>query len=977
MKSRVLTRFMLVLGGGLILVWIFGIDSDEGLLGKRGGRVKVSEEEAAAAAKGPRDPGSDVAVTGALIPVREELSDQPGVVVKKYTIRIGYTASGNSKRMHAEQVEVDIFNGKPLPDERRIARIHGDEALINFDSPPDASIGFKDSNINSMTLMKNVVVEYLDQDGVSLSELHSETLELSDERFYVAGHAVIIQEGLRVEGDELTYLKSDESFSLERNVRVEGTRFSLPSADPAEEEPGVDLLGPAGEQGAAVPKRISCDGRFTFVPEEKPEEVAGAEPVEVAKPQPEETQVAQLGGGLMTFRENVVGSQGDTELTCEKLEITLSSVPATEEGGKNKLEVSHVLATGTVSNPATMTSPEGTMLGETVALVKTDAGQVITLEGEPRILDARMGANEAGEGGSIFSAGAKSQIRIRPAKAPVAPPEGEPAAAPAVEKIVLELIDDAFLETESVGGGDDFRIESRKCDLTFARTPPDPSDPEAKTSFEMLELVATGDPLVKMNTAAEDGTPTNVTIQSLRGDLVYTPAAPGDETKAVFRGETELKVKENGEVTTELTSQRMLTILLGSGEEGGGSGFSSLVAEGEVVLENRTQNVHGTGDKMTLFPAKDGGYRLQLAGTPGDRAVATAGVEGEDRKVISGLLIDFDPATGTLHAEGQAPDQVEARFAGLDFASDFGTANEAAAAGGSQGLLRCDDLTVFSGEEGTPPVVDAIGNVSFDDPSRDISATCHRLYYEESLGVARLYGNDWEPATLTRSVSKKVAEPAAATDDPAAEAEALAAKTTEPPRTVSISGPLLLLEQATGTLTCPANGIVTMLRPGQEGAGKTLKIAARSTGQIRYFKDRLVLHREVVIGFDEDGSEIRALWCDVATVFFSDSTQEEDRAPGIGTTTGGFDKIVADGRVHLEQIEPKELIAEGQKLVWIAGTDDEVMFLSGTNPQCWVVGLLGDKNVRDEADWFRLYRNSEEVQAENGRTVLQQEVSQR
>ncbi|MFH0943796.1 MAG: hypothetical protein V2A76_01250 [Planctomycetota bacterium] len=963
MKSRVLTRFLLVLGVGLILVWIFGIDSDEGLLGRKSERVKVSEEEAAAAAKARRDPDSDVAVTGALIPVREELSDEPGVMVRKYTVRIGYTASGNSKRMHAEEVAVDIFNGKAPPEERRIALIHGDEALIYFDSAPDAANGFKGAAITSMTLMKNVVVEYLDKDGVSLSELHSETLDLSDERFYVEGHAVILQEGLRVEGDELTYLKSDGSFSLERNVVVEGTRFALPSPDSGKADSGVELLDPAGEDGTAALKTITCDGRFTFVPEEAAEE---AEEVTVAAP--DDTQVAQLGGGLLTFRENVVGAQGETELSCDTLEITLASLPAAEAGGKKKLEVSHVLATGSVNRPATMTAPEGTLLGETVTLVKTDAGQVITLEGEPRILNARMGGSESGDGGSVFSAGAKSQIRFRPAPAPEAPPEGEAATAPAEESIVLELIEDAYLQTESEGEGDNFRIEGQKCDLEFARLPPDASDPEAKSGYDLRQLLATGYPRVVMNSAAEaGGVPTDVTIQSLSNltDLTYTPAAPGQETKAVFRGETELEVKEDGVVTTKLTSNRQLTILLGvADEEGGKGGFSSLVAEGEVVLENQSQNVHGTGDKMTLFPVEEGGYRLQLAGIPGDRAVATAGAEGEDRKVISGLLIDFDPKTGTLHATGQAPDQVEAHFAGLDFASDFGAAREEGAPSEGQGLLLCDDLSVLSGEEGAPPVVDATGNVAFDDPSRDISATCHRLYYEESLGVARLYGNEWKPATLTRSATPKNMA------DPSQEAAA-------PPRTVSISGPLLLLEKETGTLTCPDRGIVTMLSPGQEGGGKAQKITARSKGQIRYFQDRLVLHQEVVIGFEEDDSEIRALWCDVATVFFSDSTVDEEQTSGIGDRAGGFDRIVADGRVHLEQIAPKDLIAEGQKLVWIRGTDDEVMFLSGTNPQCWVVGLLGDKNVRDEADWFRLYRNSNEVQAENGRTVLLQEVSQR
>ena len=932
MKSRLLIRFSFVLVGGVILVWIFGVDSDEGLLGTKNERVKVSEEEARQAAKGRRNPDSDVAVSGALIPVREELSDRPGVSVRKYTVRIGYTASGASRKMHAEDVSVDIYNKKTPPEELLIARVHGDEAWINFQSAPDAANGFKDAEIDSMTLMQNVVVEYLNADGDSVSELHSETLDLSDQRFYVEGRAVITQEGMRVEGDGLTYLKDGGSFTLERNVKVEGTKFGLPATD-SKDELGVVAPG-AVSDAVATFKTITCDGKFTFVPEEEPAVGTGDES------EPDFGQMAKLGGGLLTFRDNVVASQDESSVACDQLEITLKSLPPAEPGGKKKLQVTHVVATGSPTRKATMTDPKGTLMGETVTLVETEAGQVITLNGEPRIKDAHMGD-------TVFSAGARDQIRFRPVKV-----EGVEA-----DTILLELIENAYLQTEGGAEGGDFRIEGKKFDLEFAKLPAEPGAAESgasQGSLDLRQLLATGSPQVLMNSVSKDGVATLVTIRSLSGDLVYTPPKSKDEqTQAVFNGATLLTVAEAAQVTTTLKSSDRLTILMDSPGTEGGGGPSSLVAEGTVDFENSAQHVRGTGEKMTLFPSGDGKYRLSLAGTPDHLASATKGGPDEEAKVISGLQIDFDPETGALVAERQ----VEARLAGLDFASGFGSGKTPEDPADSQAVLRCEKLTVRpEGEDGTA-VIEAEGSVVFDDPDQAIRANCYRLYYKETEGLARLFGNDLRPATLTRYA------PGQQTDGP--------------PQEVSISGPLLLLEKATGRLTCAERGTVVLLRPAADENGKAQKIAGRSRGPIRYFEDRLVLHQEVVIAFEEDQTETRAVWCDVATVFFSEKQADPERASGNNSTAGGLDRIEAVGRVHLEQSAPKDLMGEGQKLVWILGSNDEVMTLSGTNPQCWVVGLLGDKNVRDEADWFRLDMKSNEVLAENGRTVLLKDASQR
>lgn len=988
MNVRPVVRFGLVLFGGVVLVWIFGVGAGEGLLGKRQDRIAVDDtdrETAHVPGRGTSDE-TDVALTDAVIPVREELADQPGIVVRKYAIHIGRTESGGSKKMPAERVRIDIYNKKPLPEERLIARVRGDLGTLYFATAPDAAAGFRDAQINTMTIEKNVLVEYLDETGATVTTMKSERLDLAESSFEVPGYALIEQVGMTLEGEHLLYDKSSGSFSFERNVRVAGTRFGLPdpSGAAASKQEESDSSGAVGVDDPPVEKTITCDGRFTFVPAED-------DGTKAARPDDDET-IAKLGGGLLTFRDNVVGSQADSELRCNELEITLENGPPTEDGEAGALEVSNVLAKGLPSAPAILANPQGTLVGATLHLVKTDdGGQIVTLDGRPAIRDASFGGDAAGAGATRFDAGAKSRIVVRPRPVdPEADPAGDassdPAAPDAVAATVLELRDDAFLETASAEEGKRFRIEGHAIDLEFLErsvAPPEgePSDGAPEKEFRLEKLVGTGDargvfaggtfrgdvilavpielddgtsnfdvtvspnPVVTIvQAAADDGPETLITIESTDGRLKYTPASSADApTRAVFHAASApilLRVEEAGVVTTTLEAYRTVEIDLGGGEDA----LQSLVATGQVVFHSLDQGVSGTGDRLTLLPVADGKRKFLLSGS-----LATAKLDDEERgkRAVRARTIEFDPETGALHAKGE----VEATVAGLAITGDSGPMGGEAPAGDAAdpGVLHCREMTLTTRESDGATLLNAWGDVRFEEPARDLLATCDRLIYDESTGFARLFAGGTEPATVTRST-------------PTVEGSS--------PRTVGVSGPEIVLEQQSGVLTCPDRGIVTLVRPTPDGEGET-RVVARSRGPVRYVEDRLVLQDDVVVGFEEDGAEVRALWCDVCTVFFrSKDAPPRDDSSETASDTAGLDRIVAEGRVHLEQTAPRALTAEGERLEWTLSEDDEVMFLSGTDPQCWVIGLLGDRNVRDEADWFRLRKNSDEVEAKNGRTVF-------
>ncbi|MBI4881367.1 MAG: hypothetical protein HY812_17155 [Planctomycetes bacterium] len=1026
-------RFALLLAVGLIAVWVLGVRSGETFFGRRQERVKVDPEEARRVRESQTGSDVDVALTGAMIPIREELADQPGVLVLKYGIHIGHSASGGSKRMPAEDVIVDIYNKKPPPDERIVARASGDEALIEFQSAPDAKAGFRDTVIEGMTFLKNTRVEYLDEAGQPATTMTSEQLQVTEERFRVPGHAVITQEGLKVEGDVLSYEKATGAFEFEQNVKVEGTRFALPETGAAEEEPATEEKPAVEGEPPAVETvtTVSCDGRFTYLPAE--DESGGAA---ITGKQDAAEALGKVKGGLLTFRENVTGRQDQSTLLCEELEINIESVkepegakPEEKKEDKERLEVTRVIARGAPGRPALLKDPQGTLEGETLTMVKTEAGQVVTLLGEPRIHDATFGgpkptetgaapeegAAEAEEGAAAppesraltFSAGARRQIQLRPA----APPPGEAPQAKGAEKtrkILLELEDTAFLETKSDTPENDFRIEGHRLHLDVLQTEKETPEGTA-TDMRLERLLATGaarglfsggvftgdqveafpragstdssqfeihvspnpDVFLVSKLEGETAGERRVRIRSDKGELTYVPAATEEEkTQAVFTGPTLLTVEEAGQLTTTLNADTRVTVVLDTAAGEGGDALSSMVAEGNVSFENVPQGVTGTGERLTLVPTEAGRYRFRLSGSAERPAVAHSAAEGEASRDVAALDIDFDPDSGRLNAKGR----VEARGTGLSLGEDMGPALAEAQVTADPSVLKCEDLQVFSDESGGS-VVEARTDVRFEDPARRLSATADQLFYEETAGKARLLGREYEPAFVTRGAA------------PGSDGR--------PPRTVSIGGPEVLLDQASNTLTCERNGVVRLVRPEFEGA-KEQRVDGRSAGPVRYFQDRLVLQQDVVVGFAEDGVETRALWCDLATVLFSEQEPEAPAeesaaegetagaeaagavaAPGSAREDSGFDRLVAEGRIHFEETAPREMIAEGQRLEWIMNEADEVLILSGTNPQCWIVGLLGDKDFRDEADWFRLHRISNEVQAENGRTVFIQEVSRR
>ncbi len=977
MNLRLVVRFMLVLFSGVVLVWIFGVQSGEDLLGRRVARERAegSASTAAVETSANGEPRADVSLTDAVIPVREALEDDPSVHVLKYTISIGATKSGPSKRMPAEDVRIDIYNKKPKPDERVVARVHGDRATLLFLTPPDVTGGFRDAAIDAMTLYENVLVEYLDEAGRTMTTLETAELDLSDQSFRSNARCTIRQEGLEIHGDGLAYDKKSGSFSFEKNVFVEGTRFGLPD-ETSGRDPSETGVAPAPE----TVRTITCDGRFTFVPDEPAE--AGDPGGDGGNEGSSHEQLASIGGGVLTFRDRVVGKQAGSTLNCELLEISLdkaaprSNGEATDEDEDASLDISQVVATGTAARPAVLVDARGTIRGETLTLVKTDDGQVLTVVGDPQIADARLG-----DDGTIISAGAKREIRLRPKPVTqdVATNDPDPGSDVAMaERTVLELRVGAFLETKSAAPENDFRIDGDEIDVEFARAAPPDEGPAATSSLELLGLRSTGgargtfagggftgdvieatpvasgggtsqfqidvfpNPVVRLDTppAKEGQKARAVVIRTEDGKLTYTPPdAPSDPTHAVFTGATTLTMREGDALLSTLTAQRTMTIEMTSDADE--TGLAALVAEGDVHFDSVEEGVVGDGDRLTLVPTSDGRQRVVLSGRPAIARTIDPSTGTPDKRVAA-RSITFDPETGRLHAV----EEVEA-LAGLKLSVEGpGAAHDE----GPPGVLKCDELELLA-REGTETILVATSRVVFDDPAKGLVAQGSRLVYRESQGFATLHGDGERFASVTRTEAGA---------DGAAES-----------RHVTIHGPTIVLDQQTGSLHCPAAGTVTLVRPKSD-TQKELRVVARSVGPIRYENGRLILTVDVAIGFAEDDRETRALLCDQATVLFAEASDGES-ANGMG----GLDKIIAVGRVHMEQTEPRALIAEGQRLEWTLLENDEEIFLSGSDPQCWVVGLLGDRDVRDEADWFRLRKNSEEVQAENGHTVFVDQITWR
>lgn len=974
--TRVL-RFLLVLLGGIALIWVLAIGPGGSLLGPKKPRIElpdaVARTPSAAADSGA--PQESVSLGQATIPVREELKDRPGVKVLKYQVYIGQTVGGMAKRMAAKDVRIDIYNKKPAPDERAVARVHGSDSLLNFSTAPDPAGGFRDASIESMTLLQDVLVEYLDESGNTATTLRCTRLELSNDQFTVPDRAFIDQPGLHIEGDHLLYDKSTGGFSFEKNVVVEGTRFGLPESEGSAAVPGDD---PAV---AEVPKRIECAGGLTFEPaEEQDQKAPRARGKDGAL---DSTQLGSLSGGLLTFRDRVIGSQGDSKLYADRLEITLgkpdpSTVAATAPAGadsdrsRGKLDVRRVVATGTSEERARLVDRRGTLVGGTLTLEKTAAGQVVTMVGEPGILDGRLGDPADPEASKdTFTARAADSIRLHPAPvqtAASAPGDG----APAPETIVLELRKDGTLEMRGTDATKDFRIDGQSLDLAF-----DKSGSGAAETFALRELVATdraratfasgdlsGDRIVatpraggaagetsfavtvtpnpSVNLASTDeetGVASALAVASPNGRLDYVPAAAaGEVTRADFSGPTRLTRHLDGALDTTLDASKKLTIeLKPDAAEAGSGGLSSMTADGAVVFSSLSEGVAGRGEHLVLVPKDGGKQAFRLSGAPA-WAKQDGGPSGENRE-LTASSIEFDPETNELHAVGS----VEAIAAGLDLGAGIERERGAAAdPNAAPGTLKCSELWIRSGEGDAPPRIEASGDVSYDDAARRLAADADRLVYDGAAGLVYLYGTPSAPARIEQ------------TD---------AAKEGAKPSSVTVAGPELVLEQKTNVLTCARDGSILLTEPGATPA-KDQRILARSQGPLRYANDRLVLQDEVVVTTSEGRSELRALWCDLLTAVFDEVGSDRGQKGSAAT----LQRILGEGRVHLEQTEPRALTAEGQTFEWLLG-DEQALILRGTSPRCWIIGEQNGQRIRDEADEFRLYKDSERVDSVNGQSV--------
>ncbi len=980
MKNKKALIFIALIGGGVFVVWLLGVREGESLLG--GHRVKPQASENGESPFKNTPPGADVSLKDAVIPVHSPSKDDPNVLVKRYVIHIGETVGEVSRRTHAKRAQIEIYNGEPKPNEKMVAKVKSDEAELDFAGPPDAAAGFRDTALETMSLKGNVVVDYLDDQGNSQARLDCEQLDVTDVIFHVPGRAIVTQEGMRVEGDGLVYHKDTGAFSFEKNCHVEGTQFGLPV-------PGAsDVAGATAD--ASVPKTlktIDCRGPLTFTPADKSKKKEKR--VETAPPGggaiPTDQNFGSLDGGLLTFHDDVVGKQEGSTLTAQVLEVTLTSAPETEpktEGGEKKkssMQVNHAVATGTPGKPAVLDDPQGRLEGGVLILDRGEAGQVVVLQNDARIVNAKMGG--AGGAEKLLNAGARTEIRFHPDTG-----AGKDAGALAqglgsAKTVRLELKDDAWLETRGATPADDLHIEGQRLDLEFAKSG------DTEESLQLRNLTATGNAkgvipqgtftgdeiVVAPREGATDSQDFTIAIQpnpsvelasdlpgggkravrvECTGRLDYTPPGAKDVGGvAIFTGKNNLTVKENDVVTSTLDAAKSLTIELNP--DGEQEALKSMIAVGDVHFDSPQQRIKGVGDRLKLEPGSKGSQTFTLYGAPAvARATDTSGKEN----VVDAQEIQFDPDAGKMHALRD----VHASFVGLALAqSDAGgTTSESDA----PGALACEDLTVYVPADGGPTTLEARTKVKFDDPGRAISARSQALHYSEATKVAIFDGPQDDPAEVTRTVP--------ATADQGA-------------RTLTVAGPRIILEQETSVLTCPIRGRVTIWReapPGAKGV-KDQRISAWSSGPVRYVSDRLILRDEVVVGFDEDDREVRSLRSDLATVYFAEKADAKPSADaangGLGGPGGGIDRIVAEGRVHMEQRDrnkdgklSRELLADGQSFEWIGGAKEEVMILIGSSPQSTVIETRGARRLRYDADRFVMHNASEEIEAENGRMTF-------
>lgn len=872
MRTRRLLRFVLALFGGLVLVWFFGVDSGESLLGTRRPRIPVDDEQAAE----PSEPDAgDVALADATIPVREVGED--GRERLRYVIHVGHAVSGGGRTLPARDVRIEIMDetGGHVA-----ARLAGPEADLVFAEPLDASTGFRGATIERLSLRGGALVEQCDARGEVVTTLRAPRIDLQEQVFRAEGPVEIRQRGFLVRGRDLVFERKSGRLQIAREVEVSGTSLLLPGSEP--EEPV--------EEAPREPKRLTCEGPFVFLPFE-------AEAVSADRG---DDPLGGLAGALLEFHGSVVASGEGREIRCERLEMRL--LHAAGEG-EDRWEVESALAEGA---PAVLRSDEGTVSGERIRLARSESGEpVVIVERNAKLRDLAWNENsieaaarerlllepdERGEEG-----GTSLSLRLEGEAVLLAKGEGGfEISAPTVNLRLSRQNepqppaqgDGSTLRLEELTAGEGCRVRAEGVDLTARRLV---GRPLAEGDGLAVELLP--DPALLFHSSSGEEDPLWARLACEDGTLTIVPRRQDGGADLVVRAagapvRLDLRQGDNQSVRLE-TGGTLRARLEPEGEPNGAAGgLSALVAEGGASLEAPAHGLRATGSTIRLEPGTGSGPpKAVLLGEPAE-AVVRANVEQPERRVRA-RRIEFDPQDGVLRAEG-------------DVVSPLA---EGPGAGAVERTLRCDALTVRVPEGGGPARIEALGRVALESSSGE-RALADRLVYDESEGLARLFG---APALVERPGTGGA----------------------------RMEGPLLLLDVERSRLVCPAEGAVVVERPREAGSDEVV-IRARSAGPIEALEDRLELRDDVVIAVEEGGEETRSVFCDRCSVVFArgDEKREEDGPAGAAGVESivaeGWVRIeqrlprplVAEGRRLVYRFEGDDEIAElfgGDPPAWVEG----------------------------------------------------------
>jgi hypothetical protein len=911
----------------------------------------------------------DLAVGNARIPVREALADNPDVRVLKYLISIDSSDGTSGRRVRARGVRVEIFNKKPDPESKVVAIISGSNAEMEFRDPPDPKTGFRDTVLLTMTLRDKNRVEYLDEEtGARVALLENDELHLDDHQISGAGVARIEMEGLVAIGTDLSFDRQTSALTLQRDVQIRGTNFSLSAGDPTKGGATSD----AGSEKPPEEKTIACDGRFSFLPRARDESQPTGQ---------SDNMSAMLSGATMKFHENVVASQGTaSRLDCSELEIVLSesepeSATTSERPARSAPSISRFFALGSASRPCRLADAMGTFIAESLLQEEKPNGSWITLNGSPRVENAGFGGGDAADPSSArqrFDAAASHQIRFRPVE-----PNQDATAAPTpdgatIKRFLVEIDGDATITAKGASPDENVRLDAAKIDMHLSAAPAsaeggavahgldrlvargNASGQLSKGSFHGEEISLIPDaasgakdayrleirPNPRVSFSIEPSSPDGVRQTALfdtpAGEFAWIPASGPTPANGRFSGPTTVRLTENEIETLVLRAANSIELALT--EKDGKQSVSALDAAGNVTFDDTKSGASGRGDQMTLLPQENGQSKVRLRGSP---AHALLKADDGTAREIDASTIEFDPADQTLAARDSVSVKLDAL--GLD-ARKSTTPNEPS----MPARLSCHELDVRKDDAGRT-VVDARGQVVIDDPANHSNARAESFTFVEGSGQIVLVGSSSSLATLTRQFS---------------------ATTSDSPNYVTITGPNLEIDSVSKLLVCPRAGEIELVRPLAVGASTT-RIRATSSGPIRYAASQLDLASDVVFRFDEDGSEVRSLWCDRAKILFDNASTPAASPPA--QTSSGFKELVAEGRVRLDQVAPRPMVAEGHLLRSFLVDGKQTLHLRGSSPPCWIRGLSENEHLRYEADSFVVVMDSNDFTAENGRLVFEPE----